>query len=240
MKELQILSPVFYPTAAPAALLVESAKTFHLPLALYGVGEPFLPHGADAQVFRLCQIMKLERLARLVMMTDCRDVLLLARESEIVRKYNALAEASGERLVMSAERGCWPDEDELVAHYAGRDVNGYDYANAGQFIGDWDYVIQCLEHLLTYYRGLQPGVDNSQGWWMFANMRGRATFVLDSSCELFQSMSGGADAHVKVNNRVLVNEVTGSQPASVHFNGNPGGADGKCPAQEGMYWRIFR
>lgn len=238
MKKLQVIAPCFYSSADPADLFIRSCRAFHLNASIYGIGEPFIPHGADAQVFRLHKLMTSEKLSETVLITDCRDVLMLARQEEILRNYHALAEQHSARLVMSAERGCWPSEPELVKHYYGRDPNGYDYINAGQYIGDWDYVVWCLEHLLTHYRGLHPGADNSQGWWMWANMKGRIDFALDTGCRIFQSMSGGADAHTEVRDGVLVNKATGSRPCSVHFNGNPGGSE--CIPQREMYWRLFR
>ena len=237
LKPLQILSPCFYPTVDPAELLVQSAERFHLPLALYGVGDTFITHGADAQVKRLLELMDQEKLADLVMVTDCRDVLLLAREEEIIRKYRAYSkDGARTRLVMSAERGCWPPDEELVFAGVGVDINGYCWANAGQFIGEWDYVKDCLRLLLERYRGKHPGADNSQGWWMWARLREEVDYVLDSGCQIFQSMSGGADSHTQVVDGVLMNTVTGSRPCSVHFNGNPGN---DIPVRE-MYWRIFR
>lgn len=233
LPRLVILSPAFYPTPAPAELMLASARSFKLNAKLYGVGLPFIPHGADAQVAKLYDIMAQRKQAELVLVTDCRDVLFLAGEHDIIRAWDACRD--GGRLVMSAEQGCWPSDPEVVSWLHGRDPHGYDYPNAGQYIGEWDYVTECLAHLLKKYRG-SPGPDNSQGWWMQAWMRGEVEMTLDRGCRLFQSMSGGADAHTEVIGKVLHNKVTGSRPCSVHFNGNPGN---DAPQRE-MYWRIFK
>lgn len=237
LPKLVILSPCFYPTDAPAELMMASARTHKLNAKLYGVGLPFIPHGADAQVAKLYDIMAQRKQADLVLVTDCRDVLFLAGEHEIVRNYEAIADRHNVGLVMSAEQGCWPSDPEAVKHYyrPGGEQHGYDYPNAGQFIGEWDYVADCLALLLKKYRG-STGLDNSQGWWMQADIQDEVGFALDTECRLFQSMSGMADGHTAVIDRVLHNKVTGTRPCSVHFNGNPGN---DVPQRE-MYWRLFR
>lgn len=198
--------------------MLKSAVAHELNVRLYGVGQPFVPHGADAQVAKLYDLMQ-NKLADLVLVTDCRDVLFLAEPEEIIQKF----EASGKHLVMSAEQGCWPAEQEIVDFYYGKDPNGYNYVNAGQYIGTWEYVQFCLKHLLDEYRAKRhAGADNSQGWWMWAKMRGELDFALDTECQIFQSMSGGADHQVVVENGRVLNTMTGSSPCSIHFNGNPG------------------
>lgn len=233
LPRLVILSPAFYPTAAPAELMMQSAKQHKLTPKLYGVGLPFIPHGADAQVAKLYDIMAQRKQAELVLVTDCRDVLFLAGEHDILRAWEK--QRGSTRLVMSAEQGCWPSDSEVTDKLAGIDPHGYNYPNAGQFIGEWDYVTECLAFLLKKYRGT-PGPDNSQGWWSLAMVRGELDFMIDRECELFQSMSGMADGHTEVIDQVLHNKVTGTRPCSVHFNGNPGN---DLPQRE-MYWRIFR
>lgn len=211
--------------------MLSSARAAGLSVELYGVGQPFVPHGADAQVAKLYGLMAKGKLADRVLVTDCRDVLFLAEPEEIVAKF----QASGKDLVMSAEQGCWPPDPAIVEFYAGKDPNGYNYVNAGQYIGTWEYVFSCLAHLLDCYRGKYGGADNSQGWWMRAKMNGELDFALDSECRIFQSMSGGADGHVVILPRRIMNIWTGSSPCSVHFNGNPGVDN---PHGE-MYRRLF-
>jgi hypothetical protein len=234
VRDLLILSPCFYPTAEPARLMLASARHYNLHAEIYGVGQPFIPHGADAQVVALYELMQAGKRAELVLVTDCRDVLFLAGELDIVQKFRAFRAD----LVMSTEQGCWPPDPDVVAHFHGRDPNGYDYVNAGQYIGRWEYVEHCLKHLIDRYRG-GPGADNSQGWWMQARMRGELDYAMDHKCLLFQSMTGGADSHTEVldtgNWKRLLNRVTRSLPCSVHFNGNPGN---DLPQRE-MYQRIF-
>jgi hypothetical protein len=230
MLDLLILSPCFYPNTAPAEYMQLSAAANGLVVELYGVSQPFLPHGADAQVLKLHELMSKGKRAELVLVTDCRDVLFLQREFEIEFAFASY----GAELVMSTERGCWPAEPELVEAFAGRTLTGYDYINAGQYIGTWDYVIHCLKHLLDHHRG-KDGLDNPQPWWMRAKARGELDFALDSSCRLFQTMSGGADAHVVLEANGLRNIVTGPFPCSIHFNGNPGNDE---PQRE-MYRRLF-
>ena len=228
--KLLIVSPCFYIDHSCAKLMLESARQNDLTVRLYGIGEAFIPHGADAQVKRLYEFMA-EKHADYILVTDCRDVLFAAGEIAILDKFSRF----GKPLVMSTEQGCWPSDPELVEHYFGKDANGYNYINAGQYIGTWGYVRECLKHLLDNYRGKVEGADNSQGWWMWSQMRGELDFALDSGCQIFQSMSGGADEHIEVIGKRAMNIWTGSYPCSLHFNGNPGVVD---PHRE-MYRRLF-
>lgn len=214
--ELLILSPCFYPSLQPARLMLESASAHNLPVMTYGVGEDFIPHGADAQVAKLCELMERQMLAEYALVTDCRDVLFLANQDEILRKFLSF----GSDLVMSTENGCWPQDPEVVYHFYGKNRNGYDFINAGQYIGKWPVVVNCLRHLLSNYRK-GDGLDNSQGWWAQAHMRGELPFALDYECNIFQTMSGGADAQLTIKDGRFFNTATGNQPCSVHFNGNP-------------------
>jgi len=218
MSDLIVLSPCFYPDASSADLMLRSASAHGLSVQLYGVGQPFVPHGADAQVAKLADLMAKEKLANLVLVTDCRDVLFTANVIEIIAEFRSF----GKNLVMSAEQNCWPPDPEIVKFFYGESPHGYDYVNAGQYIGTWESVRFCLDHLLNQYRAKHyPGADNSQGWWMAAKMRGELDFVLDSGCRIFQTMSGGASGHIIVRNRRVVNRETHTFPCSVHFNGNP-------------------
>ena len=229
MSDLVVLSPCFYPDESTGALTVESARKQGLDIRLYGVGEIFLPHGADAQIARLYSLMSAEKIAEHVLVTDCRDVLFLAGAGEILEKFAGF----GKNLVMSTERECWPPENDFMTFH-GKDKYGYDYINAGQYIGTWEYTLHCLKHLLDVYRGKTAGADNSQGWWMWAKLRNELDFAMDSGCEIFQSMSGGAAEHVFIEGSRVWNALNRSHPCSVHFNGNPGVVD---PHGE-MYRRL--
>jgi hypothetical protein len=226
--KLLIIAPCFYPTASPAELMVKSAKLHGLNVDLYGIGKPFHAHGADAQVVQLYDHMVVQ-VADYALITDCRDVLFFAGEDEIMEKF-LMYQA---KLVMSAEQGCWPPDDEVLKSFTPRE-HGYTYVNAGQYIGEWAFVRSCLKHLLDNYRG-KGGMDNSQPWWALAKARGELDYTLDSSCLLFQSMSGGADSHVEELEGRLWNRFTLTKPCSVHFNGNPG----NDAPQQNMYARLF-
>jgi hypothetical protein len=226
VSDLIVLSPCFYQTAEPAELMVQSARANGLNVELYGIQWPFIPHGADAQVLRLYELMvQRTKLADYVLITDCRDVLFLAGEKEILEKFTAFKSD----LVMSTERYCWPPEPEIVEYFV-----PLGYINAGQYIGTWEYTQLCLKHLLDKYRGIHPGADNSQAWWMWAKMRGELDFALDADSHIFQSLSGGDP--IDVMGQRVKNIKTGILPCSLHFNGNPSN-DGP---QKEMYRRLFK
>jgi hypothetical protein len=229
MNELLITGPCCYPSTEPVKLLLASAAHNGLKVHIYGVGEPFIAHGADAQVVKLRRELEtLRHLYRTVLVTDMADVLFLAGEREILYKYRRM----NSPLVMSTERGYWPDEG-LAAEFP-EDPHGYRYINAGQYIGEMDHVITCLDWLLNKYRSYHPGMDNSQPWWHQAYVRKELEFALDRKCRLFQTMSGGADGHVAVYGSRLYNSATKTLPCTVHYNG-PGN---EKPYEE-MYRRLY-
>lgn len=217
-----VIAPCFFPSADPAALMLASARHHGLEPVLYGIGQPFVPHGADAQVVRLLDALD-GRADELTLVTDAADVLFFADALEIEWKFKEF----GARLVMSTERECWPSNTEVFDALRGRSAHGYDFINAGQYIGETAYIRHCLRHLISNYRG-RGGMDNSQPWWPLALVRGELDFALDSGCELFQTMSGGAEHHVEVvdangdygKDRRVRNTVTGSCPSTLHWNGS--------------------
>jgi hypothetical protein len=237
-ENLLIISPCFYPDVAPAYLMVKSAARNNLKVWLYGVGQLFIPDGADAQVAKLHELMTPKKESDYVLITDCRDVLFLGTEEEILRKFQSF----GKDLVMSTERMCWtldPDiartSTEFQRFFHGQDMHGYDYIHAGQYIGTWEYVMLSLQHLLSRYRRIHPGIDNPQAWWMWAKMRGELDYALDYKCQIFQSMAGGADSHLRQIGVRLYNRITNSIPCSLHFNGNLGNDE----PQKEMYRRLY-
>jgi hypothetical protein len=229
MKDLLITGPCCYSNAEPARLLLESAVRQGLEISLYGIGRPFIAHGADAQVVQLREFLEpLRQEYRTVFVTDVADVLILAKKEEILDKFADYHSP----LVMSAEREHWPDEG--IAGDFPEDPNGYRWPNAGQYIGRMEDVVQSLDWLLNKYRSYHPGMDNSQPWWSWAYVRNELEFVLDRECRLFQTMSGGADGHVVIEGDRLLNTMTGNYPCSVHFNG-PGNEKPYADMAERLY-----
>jgi len=225
---LLVISPCFYHTDKEAALMVESCHKCGLNVQLYGVGVPFVPHGADAQVLKLYEFME-NKQADYALITDSRDAVFVAGEEEIMAKFHSF----GKDMVMSAERECWPWDQTVIDYFHGTDPNGYSFVNGGQYIGTWEFIRHSLKHILDTYRYKTP-LDNSQGWWMWALMRKELDFVLDSGCQIFQTMSGGADGHLTEGTGRPQNIYTGSTPCSIHYNGNSNTVN----PHQGMFTRV--
>jgi len=208
---MKVVSPCFYSNELPAQHMVRSAQYNKLEVALYGVGQQFVAHGADAQVAQLLPVLKGLSDTH-VIITDCKDSLFLAGEDEFMATF----EEYDAKMVMSTEKACWPPNDEVLQGMPPTKL-GYDHINAGQYIGERVYIIECLEHLLNVYRP-QSDLDNSQGWWPLALIRGELEFALDSECHLFQTMS--SDETYDVLDKQVFFHQTGYYPCSVHFNGS--------------------
>jgi hypothetical protein len=220
---VKIYSPCFFPNTEPAQLFLKSAAANGLEVELYGVGEVPDTHGAGIQLQRPWELFAKEKKADLVMVTDCRDVLFLASESEMVETFYSFKSP----IVLSTERELWPYEETLSNHFQG--ITGYVYVNIGQIVGEWDAMRDAYRFLLDNYRNKPfadrepPGHDVPGPWWMLAKMRGQIDYANDDQFKLFYTMSARSMEDTLIEGKRIVSRETGERPASIHFNGDKSG-----------------
>lgn len=212
MDGLVVCSPCYYSSREPLKFLLDSAKEQDIQVHLYGEGKVF-PGWIPIKVNGLREFLKTRDESH-VLYTDGADAFFTGELSSIRDMYEL---AGAPPLLMSAELECYPYY-ELGPNFPDHGLpNRYPYPNAGQFIGERDYIIDCLDVLEADYYG-----GNDQGWWQLGIVDGKMNVQLDSGCDLFQTMSGGADQHVSVLDGFVVNHVTGGAPCLMHFNGHSG------------------
>lgn len=146
-----------------------------------------------------------------VLYTDAADSFFLAGLSEIIYKYEKLGKPD---LIVSGEKGCHPFGDE-----SGKFANPgtpYRYLNPGNFLGKIQPVLDAISVAKSYY-WLNT---NDQGHWMRGYLDGKIPLVIDSQCELFQTMSDcDFNADFTMATGRIWNRLTKTTPCIAHFNG---------------------
>jgi hypothetical protein len=213
---LAVISPAYYPTDEPIKLLRDSCAIHHLPFYPFGGGRQWRGDMVAHFEGALEAIGNLPSIVDLVMFTDAGDAFVMAGADEIVEKWQAY----GCPVLMSAEQSLYPWglEEKWAASEATRPPAPppWQYPNGGGWIGRREQ----LESLLKF--ALDSEGEEAQSKWISAYCSGRYNFQLDSSCLIFQTMSGDNGALEWEHHR-LVNKYTGSRPVVVHFNGKLGG-----------------
>lgn len=156
-----------------------------------------------------------------LMFIDASDVVLLDGPDEVMRRYFAF----NHPWVSVAEPFIWTQDSFTPEDYPTPDCL-YRYFNAGASIGE-------ISHLLKWVNwwtdnGKRPPVASDlprgdQDWFAERFIAGYPdAMILDHQCELFQCMCGslvGDDPHCVMTPGKVHNNITGTDPIIIHFNG---------------------
>lgn len=213
---LAVIAPAYYPTEEPTRLLRESCATHHLPLHLFGCGQPWRGDMHAHFEGALQAIRNLPSIYDLVMFTDSEDAFVMGGAEEIEYKYKAYTCG----VLMSAEQGLYPwGLGEVWANSEEarpRTTTRWKFPNGGGWIGRREE----LQALLINAAETIPA-NEAQELWVKSYCRG--DFKLDDRCAIFQTMSGDTGSNVDWEGHRLYNTNTKTQPVTVHFNGKLGG-----------------
>jgi len=159
----------------------------------------------------------------LVLFADAYDVLYVADEREIVRRYLEM-QVDPSRVLFQAEKGCWPDWDMAFGRAFCRERYPpsrtlYRYLNSGVWMGRAAPAFELLTEMVAFTPGLD---DQHVVSHMFVDAPER--FALDYEARLFQSFQEekGAVTAVAASDTSLAsvrNVATNSSPLVLHFNG---------------------
>lgn len=149
---------------------------------------------------------------------DANDVVVLGALQEAYEKLEATY--GTDKMVCSAERGCWPVPFWEI-HYPEKFDHRYNYLNSGLYYSPSELFINLIESYMPAYE------DDDQQFltkvFLFDNLD---RIVLDNNCEVFQSYSFIEEGDYKYvldpNPRLsprLNNLKTGTFPTIVHGNG---------------------
>ena len=176
--------------------LIRSAKRHGMDLTVLGLGENW-------QGFGMKVILTREYLKTLTGYThfifvDAYDTLFLKPVTEVP-----------DYILFSAEKGCWPDADK-ASEYPGISSQ-WKYLNSGTYSAPIDDYL--------FYTDNYPIVmaDDDQRYFTNMFLKEKDIFINDN-CTLFQSYAFAAEGDFSITD-VLTNNITGTQPAIIHFNG---------------------
>lgn len=160
-------------------LLVESAQSFGVPIAVYDAQWTTYVDVKLRRGLEFARSLDAENL----MWLDGNDSLVLAPPDEILSRHKAL----GGGLILATESNCWPDAD-LARLYPTVPAGVPRFLNAGGFIGPKEIVLETMAKVLE---GARDG-DDQRAWtkW-FTFQRGG---VLDYGRRIFASVADGEGA----------------------------------------------
>jgi len=135
---------------------------------------------------------------------------------------------SSAKIVFNAERSCFPDASLADKHPD--TPYPFKYLNSGLSIGYTSAYLECLTEMEvdswpddhkqadgTYYH------RNDQDDWMqrflFGQCGNQCKIVLDSKCELFQTLTDCTFNDFEISDVVIRNLITGKVPLAYHANG---------------------
>lgn len=159
-----------------------------------------------------------------IIYTDGFDTLALAPFTETVETLSKVLGEDKDRMIYSVEKHWFPHEggwEELYHKYNSKlnltDNHRWRYVNGGQYAGSVDSLIWWYENA--------PKERNNQAWAnAYYAKHGEGRLKLDFNCELFQTLSHSGINHNSpeefgVDERRLINKLTGTKPCFVHNNG---------------------
>jgi len=250
---LSIVTIACYPANEAAEVLwplAESAQWFGCLLSVMGVGTAYNNH-ASAKLWRLLEYVKgLE--TDYILFTDGKDSVLVGDTNEILRKFKEF----GTDFVISMERGCWPVFHDGWHDAFPRMEDGWNFPNAGGWIGTKAGVIRVLTAACELQRNLvageHRGIDapwdelltplhkDDQALLQLLYLEG--VIVGDVRCRIFTNvaladrrLTGNAE-YSFLNGRLRLNS-TGEWPTVVHFSGP---AFPECRDRWPAYFRACR
>ena len=179
--------------------IIGDGKTWH-------GGDMFAGTGGGQKINELlCAIENMEN--KLIIVCDTFDLFPLAREKEILEKFNKLC--NPDNILFSSEVYCWPDKS-LAQSYT-KSNSKYLFLNSGCIMGYRDDIYQLIKNSVVNDN------DDDQLFFTLKYLSGKK-IILDNKCELFQALNGCQDDIVIHKNRIY-NKYTNSYPIFVHGNG---------------------
>jgi hypothetical protein len=116
------------------------------------------------------------------------------------------------KITFNAEKNCYPDTS-LINLYPHSD-SPWKYLNAGIYVGKVNKVLVMLENLL-------PKIKNSmdQREFSISFINNEFDITLDYNCDVFQTMYMLNDDDLFINDNIILNRKTNTEPLLFHGNG---------------------
>lgn len=167
-----------------------------------------------------------------LMFIDAADVVLLCGPDELMERWGQF----GHPWVYSAEPNIWSPDSFQPEDYPTPDVK-YRYLNSGASVGEVAHIRDCFDRWTDFDRK-PPVCRRGDQDWMARHfiLDWPDAIKLDTNCDLFQCMCG-SDIHTSMTPGKVHNNITGTDPAVIHFNG---GTDITVPARRGLWEHLLK
>lgn len=139
--------------------------------------------------------------------TDAFDTFAIGKPDETL----SYIEACPKKLIISAEKGCYPNPDKAKLY---PETNSpFKYVNAGQFCGSSKVFIELYEANPITEKNI-----NDQTWMTDLYLNNQDKCYLDVNCHIFQSVAFCAPSEFLLNDN-LINTHTDGSAQFIHGNG---------------------
>jgi GR25 family glycosyltransferase involved in LPS biosynthesis len=209
IERLLVLSVASEPVKA--GRLVRSTAKAGLNLELLGTDQPWFggdmtgPGGGQKVALLRERLATIDDSA-IVLFVDGYDVVVVADARALIERYCSF----DANIVMAAEVFCWPDAERADDYPPA--AGSYRFVNSGSFIGPADELRKLVARPIALD-------SDDQRYFTDAFLGCEHDMVLDTTCQLFQTMSGAtSDVVIRSNRFFNVSHLT--HPVVIHGNGH--------------------
>ncbi len=208
---LCVLTTAFFPNLHPLRMFTLSASKYgYFPIHFMGLHEQYRPWAEMKIRDKIPEFRKLiaEGFTH-VLYTDARDAFFTGPCKEVLAKYEAMGSPP---CLASTEPNCNPNP-AMDEHYP--NIGKYRYHCVGGYLAEIPWMLDMFCRMMPY---LAKSGDDAEIWQM-GWAEGWFRPVLDSKCEIFQTLDHAEmDLRISTGGR-LGNLETASQPCIFHLNG---------------------
>ena len=211
MSDVLVVSGSYTPNPTDFACLSESAERNQVPLFMKR-GDFYPPYPVLFQQF--IEFLR-DRPEKYFVFSDAHDVLVNRWDSVAVRK---LIDESAAGVVIPTESHCWPPGPWCDV-YEGRKTSPWCYVNGGGCAG---YKQPLIDLLNIWIEKISENTLGANQQLMHKMLGEGYPLTLDTECVIWQTMlfmTPESRGHVVLRDGLAYNDVTGTFPMFLHFNG---------------------
>ena len=205
--------------------MINSANKYGYKLTTLGWGAPWGGLGTKPKLLKKAIESKVIT-AKHILFVDAFDVVFQRPPEEALEQF--LAWSNSPKIIWNAEKNCFPDA-KLAKDHPPTD-SPFKYLNSGMSIGESEAYLECLTEMKVQdwmddhrMRNGRMYERNDQDDWMRRFVHGQCgnqcKMVLDSGCELFQTMTGTVLDDFELKDGRVRNKEFNTFPCAIHHNG---------------------
>lgn len=143
-----------------------------------------------------------------ILFVDAHDVVFTGGLDKIKNKLSLFPDCDG---VFSSEKACWPDAS--LSNQYPECSSQWKYLNSGTYLLKPKKLIEAVDS-----NPPSIGIDD-QFYWSKHFLNGTINIVLDTNCEIFQTLAHDDGSSFGIIDGEFTNKIIGSTPIIVHGNG---------------------